>query len=150
MLNNITLNGRLVKDPEMRQIQNGTILANISLACEQDFKNSKGEKDVDFFDCTVWRQGAEYIGQYGGKGDMVSISGRLKTEHWVDRDGINRKSYKIQVERIYVVARKLGSQGQGNDYKPPQEQNSNYGDYSNMQGHYNYLSGNNTSGYSQN
>lgn len=147
MLNNITLNGRLTKDPDVRETKDGTLVADFSIACEQDFKNSQGEKAVDYFDCAVWRQGAEYIKQYGSQGDMVSVSGRMKTEHWQDKDGNKRKSYKVQVERIYVVARKLNSERQGENHgghnqdPPPQSYGNNHGGYHQEPPQPNYGSG---------
>lgn len=101
MLNHITLAGRLVRNPELRRTQNGTAVASFTLACERDFKNESGDREVDFIDCVAWRKTAELVSGYFAKGRMAIVSGRMQIRGWTDKDGNRRKSAEILVDNIY-------------------------------------------------
>lgn len=101
MLNHITLAGRLVRNPELRRTQNGTAVASFTLACERDFKNESGDREVDFIDCVAWRKTAELVSGYFTKGRMAIVSGRMQIRGWTDKDGNRRKSAEILVDNIY-------------------------------------------------
>lgn len=101
MLNHITMAGRLVRNPELRRTQNGTAVASFTLACERDFKNESGDREVDFIDCVAWRKTAELVSGYFTKGRMAIVSGRMQIRGWTDKDGNRRKSAEILVDNIY-------------------------------------------------
>lgn len=97
MLNTITIQGRLTRDPELRYTQNNTPVTSFTVACERDF----GEKQTDFIDCVAWRQTAEFVNKYFAKGSMAVVSGRLQSRSWQDRDGVKRVSWEINAEHVY-------------------------------------------------
>lgn len=101
MLNNITLQGRLTRDPEMQATANGVSRATFALACEQDYKNPNGERDTDFFDVVAWRNTADFVQRYFSKGQMVVVRGRLQTQQWTAQDGSKRKTVQIVAENVY-------------------------------------------------
>ena len=102
MLNHITIMGRLTRDPELKRTGSGIAVASFSLAVDRDFgKNENGEKEVDFIDCTAWRQTAEFISKYFTKGRMAVVSGKLQTRIWTDKDGNKRKSTEVVADNIY-------------------------------------------------
>ena len=111
MLNHITLAGRLVRDPELRRTQNGTAVASFTLACERDFKNEDGDREVDFIDCVAWRKTAELVSGYFTKGRMAIVSGRMQIRGWTDKDGNRRKSAEILVDNIYFGDSKPQAEG---------------------------------------
>ena len=111
MLNHITLAGRLVRDPELRRTQNGTAVASFTLACERDFKNESGDREVDFIDCVAWRKTAELVSGYFTKGRMAIVSGRMQIRGWTDKDGNRRKSAEILVDNIYFGDSKPQAEG---------------------------------------
>ena len=100
MLNNITIMGRLTREPEIRRTQSGTAVASFTIACERDFSNN-GEKETDFIDCVAWKNTADFIGKYFTKGNMIAVNGRLTTRRWQDKDGRNRKSVEVLVNNAY-------------------------------------------------
>lgn len=52
MLNQISVQGRIVRDPELRRTASGKAVTSFTLACDRDFKNQQtGEKEVDFIEC---------------------------------------------------------------------------------------------------
>ena len=78
MLNRICLVGRLTKDPELRYTGNGTPVCNFRIACERNYTNKNGNKDVDFINIVTWRGLAETCAKYLEKGRLVSIDGSLQ------------------------------------------------------------------------
>lgn len=111
MLNHITLAGRLCADPVLRRTQNGTAVASFTIACERDFKNESGDREVDFIDCVAWRKTAELVSGYFTKGRMAIVSGRMQIRGWTDKDGNRRKSAEILVDNIYFGDSKPQAEG---------------------------------------
>lgn len=102
MLNRITLQGRLVADPELRNTPSGVPVATFKLAVERDRKNKEtGEKETDFIPIVAWRQTAEFAKQYFSKGRMAVVEGRLQLRNYTDRDGNNRTIAEVQADNIY-------------------------------------------------
>ena len=87
-MNSCNFVGRLCADPELRRTQDGTAVCSYSLAVKRPMV-----KDVtDFIDFVTWRQGAEYLAQYGHKGDVVAVTGTLQPRSWTDKEGNKRKT----------------------------------------------------------
>jgi len=112
MLNNVTLMGRLVRDPELRYTQNQIPVASFSLACERDTK----DKTTDFIDCTAWRHTAEFINTYMGRGRLIVVTGRIQIRQWTDKDGNKRSAPEINVDNAYFAESKRKSDP---DERPP-------------------------------
>lgn len=105
MLNQIAIQGRLTKTPELRHTQAGKPVASFSIACDRDFKDSNGNKATDFFDIVVWGQTGERCADWLSKGQLVTLTGRLQTRDWTDRDGNKRKSFEIMAQNVYFPPR---------------------------------------------
>ena len=105
MLNNIVIEGRLTKQPEVRHTQAGKAVASFSIACDRDFKDSNGNKNTDFFDVVVWGATGERCGEWLYKGYKVTLVGRLQTRDWTDREGNKRKSFEIVAREVYFPPR---------------------------------------------
>jgi len=103
MLNNITLMGRLVRDPELRRTTNGTPVCSTSLAVERDFKDQYGEKVTDFIDVIFWRSTAEFFANYFRKGGLALVTGRMQSRKYVDKNGNNRITWEVQGENVYFA-----------------------------------------------
>lgn len=97
MINNITLMGRLTRDPELKTTTNGTSLTNFCIAVDRNYQSKGGEKQTDFINCVAWRQTAEFITRYFGQGDMIAVTGELQTRKYEDKDGNNRTIYEVNV-----------------------------------------------------
>jgi single-strand DNA-binding protein len=93
MINQVTLVGRLTKDPELRLTQDGTSVTSITVAVNRHFRNQHGEIEADFVQCTLWKKIAENTAQYCRKGSLVGITGRIQTRHYDNKEG----------KRIYVT-----------------------------------------------
>lgn len=113
-LNKIIIQGRLVKDVELRQTQSGVDVCSLTLAVDRDFKDANGNKVSDFIDCVLWRKTAEFAAKYFRKGDMAIIEGSLQSRKWQDKQGNNRVSWEVQANSIYFCGgRKDGTQTAG-------------------------------------
>lgn len=87
MINQVTLVGRLTKDPEIRYTKEGAPVANITLAVNRQFKNAIGVVETDFVNCTLWRRTAENTANYCRKGSMIGITGRIQTRNYENDEG---------------------------------------------------------------
>ena len=95
-INSVCLLGRLTKDPEKRVTQSGLSTCSFTLAVDRRHKkDSDQEQTADFIQCVAWRQSADYICNYGHKGDQVGVIGRIQTRNYDDKDG--RKIYVTEV-----------------------------------------------------
>lgn len=101
MLNNVTIMGRLTRDPELRRTQGGTAVTSFTMAVDRDFKPQTGEKETDFIDVVVWGKTAEFAANYFTKGRMAIVEGRLQVRNWQDKDGNNRKTTEVVADRMY-------------------------------------------------
>ena len=110
MLNNIILQGRLTRSPEMKATASGISCATFTLACEQDYKNQNGERDTDFFDVVAWRGTGDFVQRYFSKGQMAVVKGRLQTRQWTAEDGSKRKAVQIVAANVYFCGRENGGQ----------------------------------------
>lgn len=79
MLNQIILVGRLTSDIEVKEAENGSSYANMTLAVPRSFKNADGQYDTDFINCKVWDNIASNTSEYCHKGDIVGVKGRLQS-----------------------------------------------------------------------
>lgn len=102
MLNNVMIMGRITRDPELRETENGKKVANITIATQRPYKNSEGIYETDFIDCTVWGKIAEAVCEYSHKGDLIGVKGRLETT--TDKD--NNKKLSINVEKVSFIQSK--------------------------------------------
>lgn len=96
-LNRVLLIGRLVRDPELKQVKDNS-LVNFSIA-----SNGFKKEEVNFFDCTAWNKLADIINQYCKKGKQVAIEGRLKQSVWTDQEGQKRTKVTIEVESLQML-----------------------------------------------
>ena len=117
-MNKVVLMGRLTRDPEMRQSQQGTPVLSFSIAVDRRFAK-EGQQQADFINCVAWRNTAEFICKYFQKGSMIAISGRLQSRTWDDRDGKRQYSTEVVVDEAYFTGSRSangttgGMQGQG-------------------------------------
>lgn len=94
MLNQLVLVGRLTKDPEIKELESGKKVANITIAVQRPYKNSDGVYESDFIDCSLWDDKVQIVSNYI-KGDGVAIKGRLQTYSYEKENG--EKAYKLNV-----------------------------------------------------
>ena len=113
MINNVVLVGRLTKDVEIRKTQSGLSVASFTIACDrrlsQEQKNN-GEQSADFIGCVAWRGSADFLGNYGHKGDTVGVEGRIQTRSYDAQDGNKRYVTEVVVQSMEFCDSKGGQQ----------------------------------------
>lgn len=108
-MNNVSLVGRLVRDPEVKYGQNESVsVAKFSLAVERRFKRD-GDPTVDFINCTVFGKSAEFTEKYFRKGMRVAITGRIQTGSYKNKDGQTVFTTEIIVESQEIAQSKSES-----------------------------------------
>lgn len=104
MLNQLILVGRLVYDPELRELDDGRTVTTITLAIQRGFKNAEsGEYDTDFLKCTLWSGIAENTVQYCKKGSTVGVKARLSQKYFEYEDGKSFSYPEIVAEKITFI-----------------------------------------------
>ena len=95
-MNKVVLVGRLTRDPEVRYSQgdNATAVARYTLAVDRRFRRD-GEPTADFIPCVIFGRSAEFAEKYFHQGMRVSISGRIQTGSYTNKDG--QKVYTTDV-----------------------------------------------------
>lgn len=111
-MNQITILGRLVRDPELRQTASGLSVTSFTVAVDRDVATN-GQRETDFLDCVAWRKTAEFVSSYFSKGSMIALSGRLQIRPWTDKDGNKRRSAEIVAEHCYFASSKRDSGSDG-------------------------------------
>lgn len=77
-INKFCVMGRLVKDPELRELDNGNKVANVTIAVDRSYKDKEGNKITDFFNYGLWNKNAERICEFSKKGDIIYLEGSFK------------------------------------------------------------------------
>ena len=87
MTNNVVLIGRLVRDIDLKQTNNGKVATNFTLAVNKIYKNEQGVSEADFINCAAFGKQAENMARYLGKGSLISVEGRISTRNFQGNDG---------------------------------------------------------------
>ncbi len=114
-VNKVILVGRLGKDPELRNFENGGSLASFAMATSETYKDKiTGEKkEITEWHNIVLRKGlAEVAAKYLHKGDMVYIEGKLRTRSW-EKEGVTRYTTEIIGDNMTMLSGKSGGSGSG-------------------------------------
>lgn len=110
-VNKVILVGNLGKDPEVRHLESGAVVANFSLATSESYKDKNGERQTqtEWHNVVLWRGLAEIAEKYLRKGNMVYIEGKLRTRSWDDKEGNTRYTTEVIGDNMTM----LGSKNEG-------------------------------------
>lgn len=86
MLNQTVIVGRIVKNPELKETDNGKKVTNLTIAVPRSYKNVEGEYETDFIPCVLWQGIAENVVNYCSKGDLVGVKGRVQAREYTTED----------------------------------------------------------------
>jgi single-strand DNA-binding protein len=98
--------GRLGKDPEVRNLDNGNTVANFSIACSESYKDrTTGEKKetTEWINCVAWKGLADIAGRFLHKGDLVMVEGKLRTRSW-EKDGQTRYITEVVLDNLIMLS----------------------------------------------
>lgn len=116
-LNKVLLIGNVGKDPEVRHLENGSMVARFSLATTEKFKDKNGEfqEQTEWHNVVCWRSLAERIEKYVKKGSQLFVEGKIRTGSWEDKTGQIRYTVEIIADNIQILGKKQDSQGASPD-----------------------------------
>jgi single-strand DNA-binding protein len=125
MINQVTLVGRLTKDPDLRITPEGTAVCNLTLAVNRPFKNQHGEYETDFVHCTIWRKTAENTANFCRKGSVIGITGKIHTRNYMNQEGKRVYVTEVVAETVQFLSRRSTNEEQ----KPSSERHSSTSDH---------------------
>ncbi|MDT2570288.1 single-stranded DNA-binding protein [Enterococcus raffinosus] len=128
MINNVTLVGRLTKDPDLRYTASGMGVATFTLAVNRNFTNQDGNREADFINCVIWRKSAETLANYARKGTLLGVTGRIQTRSYENQQGQRVYVTEVVAENFQLLESK-GTSGQrnsgtNNENKPASKPNA--------------------------
>ena len=115
MVNRVILIGNLGKDPEVRRLENGAVVAKFSVATNENYKDRNGEwqTQTEWHDIVVWRMLAERAESTLKKGMAVYVEGKLTHRSWQDQDGNPRRTTEVVASYFRAIGKREGT-GSGN------------------------------------
>lgn len=104
-VNKVILIGNLGADPEIRHLENGSVVANFNIATTESYTNKKGERieQTEWHRIELWEGLARIAQEHLKKGNQVYIEGRLRTENWTDKDGNPRSRVSIRANNMTML-----------------------------------------------
>lgn len=97
-VNKVLLLGNVGKDPEIASTSGGTLVAKLSLATSERFKDKQGEwqERTEWHNLIAYARGAEILRDYVHKGSKLYVEGRLTTRSWDDKES-GKKVYRTEI-----------------------------------------------------
>ncbi|EKZ4626841.1 single-stranded DNA-binding protein [Listeria monocytogenes] len=97
MINQVTLVGRLTKEPELKWTAEDRAVLNLTLALNRFGKNKRVDNDADFVQCVIWGKRAEATAEFCSKGQLVGVVGELQSRNY-----LNKEEQKIYITEVLV------------------------------------------------
>ena len=120
-MNQIVITGRLVRDPEMKTLENGMEKCRFTVAVDRRKKKDQPSK-ADFFDCDAWSGTAAFVNTWFKKGSAITVRGRMESSQG-EKDGVKRTYWAINVEEVeFQMGQKAGTAQE----EPTQEQTGGF------------------------
>ena len=114
-VNKVILVGNLGKDPEIRTLNSGERVANLSLATSEQWRDkSSGERKekTEWHRVVIFNEGlAKVAEQYLKKGSTVYIEGQLQTRKYTDKDGVEKYSTEVVLQGFNSTLTMIGGRG---------------------------------------
>ena len=115
-INKFCVMGRLVRDPELKELENGNKVANVTLAVDRDYKDKEGNKITDFLNYSLWNKDAERINDFSKKGAIVCLEGSFNDRE-IDVEGKKIHTFNpvVEVYRHIANAKNMDSEIENTD-----------------------------------
>jgi single-strand DNA-binding protein len=114
-VNKVILVGNLGKDPEVRRLESGSVVATFPLATNESYKDKNGNRvdNTEWHNIVLWRGLAEIAEKYLRKGSMVYIEGKLKTRSWEDQNNQTRYTTEVVGDNMTMLGTRETGNGMG-------------------------------------
>ena len=104
--NKVILMGRTTSQPELKQTPSGVSVTSFTLAVDRRVKDAP----CDFITVVAWRQTAEFICKYFGKGQSMLVCGELQTRPWTDKQGGKHTATEVVANEVCFCEAKKDSE----------------------------------------
>ena len=113
-VNKVILIGHLGKDPEVRHLENGTSVANFTLATSESYKDKAGNRidQTEWHNIVVWRGLADVAEKFLKKGSQIYLEGKIRTRSWEDQEGNKKYTTEIVADTFNMLSKKDDSNQQ--------------------------------------
>ena len=98
-MNNVTLMGRLTRDPELKYSQAGKAYCRFTVAINREFNR----EEADFINCLAFGKTAETIAEWLGKGRRIALHGRIQTGNYENKNGDKVSTFEVVADRFEFV-----------------------------------------------
>lgn len=105
MINTVIFNGRLIKDPQLKELENNNVVVRFMVAVNRSFKNGEGDYDADYVPCFAWGDKGRAYAKNLKKGSLVGVKGVLRSRSYED-NGKKNYSLEVQVEEVDFLSSK--------------------------------------------
>ncbi|MEQ9640810.1 MAG: single-stranded DNA-binding protein [Alphaproteobacteria bacterium] len=116
-VNKVILVGNLGRDPEVRHTQNGDPIVNLNLATSESWRDRQsGERRerTEWHRIVIFNENLGKVAQqYLKKGSKIYIEGQLQTRKWTDKEGQDRYTTEIVLQRFRGELQMLDTRGEG-------------------------------------
>jgi single-strand DNA-binding protein len=115
-VNKVILIGNLGRDPEVRYLENGTAVANFTIATSETYKDRNTGQNVtqtEWHNVVFWRGLAEIAEKYLKKGNKIYVEGKLRTRNWQDKENNQRYTTEIVGENMTMLGGPADNTSQG-------------------------------------
>ncbi|TAE38917.1 MAG: single-stranded DNA-binding protein [Runella slithyformis] len=104
-VNKVILLGNLGSDPEVRYLDSGSVVAKFNIATSESYTTKGGERveQTEWHKIELWDNLAKTAEQYLKKGNTVYVEGKIKTEQWTDKDGVQKSGIRIRATSMTLV-----------------------------------------------
>lgn len=120
--NKVFLIGNVGKDPDVRHLESGAVVAQFTLATSERYKDKSGavQELTEWHNIVCWRQLAEIAEKYISRGTQIFVEGKIRTRNWTDQSGAKRYTTEIYADNIRLLGRKGdGAQSFGQQERRP-------------------------------
>lgn len=106
MINKSIIQGRLVRDPELRHTQSGKSVCTFTIA----WGTKSGDRETKLFmNCTAWNRTADNVAKWFKKGQEAVVCGQLETQSWTDKEGNKKNVIKMNAQEIHFCGPKMSA-----------------------------------------
>ena len=99
-INCVVLMGRITHPLELKKTQSGKSVVQFSIAVDRKYQKQGEERITDFFNLVAWGSTAEFITKWFDKGDMIAVTGEIRSRNYEDKNGNKHTAVEILVDTV--------------------------------------------------
>lgn len=115
--------GRITQELELKTTASGISVTSFSIAVDRNYVKQGEQRQTDFINIVCWRQQAEFVCRYFGKGSMIAIEGQLQSRTYQAKDGTNRYVTEVVADNVSFTGERREQNNNGYN------NNNGYGNY---------------------